>query len=746
MVGDRFSHSLDIGKEIEKEEERLKQQEELKKQEQAPKTPSAEELLESVEDESADEQEAAEEPAPEKTTESVQPDPSEEDINEIITKGIPTLPRRKTVWDRVLAYHVPFFLVLILILGVWSLTRIVDLPIIDQRAEQAVEKQLQVGIAQKINAEWEFLSQQEKARKAARLYAEARRTPEVKREIEQLTAKLKAYYQAPDQLSYFFGIDPYYYYAQVKEEEGVFATPVRLLQSMTGWSLERALFFVPVLVGLGSLIVLFFIVRLATGKSLPAVLASVVLAVHPVFMRGNAAGNPHIHPVAVLFSLLSILFFVFACTVKGKKRFFSLLAVIPSVWVTTRLISSPHMLIEQTVSLMRLIDHLGAFLSVFAFAAIVMLGYRLVKGKAGFLEGFVLVWALVALSVALWKPHFTLHALPAFLTLVAIAADSLAGHLQQMIDWFAEHPHVHLTQSAAGMVVGLILIGGIWTEARAATNVLPEMHDGIAETSRYIAINSDADAIITTGWDFGYLWQAAAERATTLDSGLLDSSRAWWLAQAFTTADEKLARNIIRFLDCGDDIGKERSLDAVNATCQPPEGFVIASQDMLLQLPLIDAIAHDSAEPNQDRVSNLVSCIARGQMARCGEYVVNLTSLETVNDGKHPASVHVYRETGRTVRDFDDATIPYAVILAETNGTFSSFVVDQELAESMFVRWFAGDTALRYFQPVFTVDEPDRVVIFSVAWNGRNLILQNIAPANTSTTQLSTLLAQSLKD
>ena len=107
-MGDRFSHSIDIGKALEEEAERQKRIEEAEKQ-------AAEPQKEETSDEPVEiepEEEAPEEP-------QGPPDPLEEDIREILNKDIPVLRPRKTVWDQVKAFHVPLFLILIILAGFW---------------------------------------------------------------------------------------------------------------------------------------------------------------------------------------------------------------------------------------------------------------------------------------------------------------------------------------------------------------------------------------------------------------------------------------------------------------------------------------------------------------------------------------------------------------------------------------------------------------------------------------------------
>lgn len=143
MVGGRVSHSIDIGKELEKglpqeprqeeaatpEEtpsEQEKQQETAVPEQQPPSaetTPpaqTAQELLGAREGQASppedEDEDEPEEPA-------LPPDPVEEDVNEILTKHIPQLRSKKTIWGRITPYRIPAFILLVILVGGWFLLR-----------------------------------------------------------------------------------------------------------------------------------------------------------------------------------------------------------------------------------------------------------------------------------------------------------------------------------------------------------------------------------------------------------------------------------------------------------------------------------------------------------------------------------------------------------------------------------------------------------------------------------------------
>ncbi|MEM4247153.1 MAG: hypothetical protein QXR48_01290 [Candidatus Woesearchaeota archaeon] len=142
MVGERYSHSLDIGEELEKEKAAEEQQEEKKEQpaeeKQHPKSiqqvfeeqkpaPEPKTAPEEPEQEPAEPQASSKETLPnEEQLEGAssdlavnKTDPVEEDINAIITKEMPELPQKKTVWANRWLLGVVFVVFVAGILFVW---------------------------------------------------------------------------------------------------------------------------------------------------------------------------------------------------------------------------------------------------------------------------------------------------------------------------------------------------------------------------------------------------------------------------------------------------------------------------------------------------------------------------------------------------------------------------------------------------------------------------------------------------
>ena len=59
----------------------------------------------------------------------------------------------------------------------------------------------------------------------------------------------------------------------------------------------------------------------------------------------------------------------------------------------------------------------------------------------------------------------------------------------------------------------------------------------------------DNSTVITSWWDFGYVFEIAADRQVTFDGGSQSGERAFWLGQAMTTDNLELSAGIFRMLD-----------------------------------------------------------------------------------------------------------------------------------------------------------------------------------------------------
>ena len=95
---------------------------------------------------------------------------------------------------------------------------------------------------------------------------------------------------------------------------------------------------------------------------------------------------------------------------------------------------------------------------------------------------------------------------------------------------------------------------------QTANNVVPGTSDPMWDSMVWINENTPDNTVITSWWDFGYLFEIAADRQVTFDGGSQSGERAFWLGQAMSTDNLELSAGIFRMLDTTGD----KAVEALN--------------------------------------------------------------------------------------------------------------------------------------------------------------------------------------
>jgi dolichyl-diphosphooligosaccharide--protein glycosyltransferase len=77
----------------------------------------------------------------------------------------------------------------------------------------------------------------------------------------------------------------------------------------------------------------------------------------------------------------------------------------------------------------------------------------------------------------------------------------------------------------------------------------PGTSDPMWNAMQWINETQSNDTVITSWWDFGYLFEIAADKQVTFDGGSQTGSRAFWLGKAMSTDNLDLSVGIFRMLD-----------------------------------------------------------------------------------------------------------------------------------------------------------------------------------------------------
>ena len=84
---------------------------------------------------------------------------------------------------------------------------------------------------------------------------------------------------------------------------------------------------------------------------------------------------------------------------------------------------------------------------------------------------------------------------------------------------------------------------------QTSETVVPGTSDAMWNAMKWVNETQPEDTVITSWWDFGYLFEIAADRQVTFDGGSQAGERAFWLGQAMTTDNLELSAGIFRMLD-----------------------------------------------------------------------------------------------------------------------------------------------------------------------------------------------------
>ncbi|MEK6837948.1 MAG: STT3 domain-containing protein, partial [Nanoarchaeota archaeon] len=244
-----------------------------------------------------------------------------------------------------------------------------------------------------------------------------------------------------------------------------------------------------------------------------------------------------------------------------------------------------------------------------------------------FFATLVVVWFIGTIYASTKGIRFVLLLAP----MAGLGFGITLGLLFKLVTWINEN-FLKINKIAVAAIVFIILAMSTYStdvinKANAiARNDVPIIND--AWYSALTAIRDDSDnvtksAIITSWWDFGHHFKSITDRRVTFDGTTQQYPPAHWVGKFFMTKDETEAAGILRMLDCGsnsafdilynitgDFDGSIKTLyrlvktpskeeanriltseygltdrqaeNVLNYThCDPPEAYVIASEDMI---------------------------------------------------------------------------------------------------------------------------------------------------------------------
>lgn len=134
--------------------------------------------------------------------------------------------------------------------------------------------------------------------------------------------------------------------------------------------------------------------------------------------------------------------------------------------------------------------------------------------------------------------------------LVALLVIGLASIYVLKQNKSADNTSIPIKKYIAIALVVLALVSPTVCGAYVTANqVVPGTNDAMWNSMTWINENTDNSTVITSWWDFGYLFEIAADRQVTFDGGSQSGDRAYWLGQAMTTSDLEYSAGVFRMLD-----------------------------------------------------------------------------------------------------------------------------------------------------------------------------------------------------
>ena len=110
------------------------------------------------------------------------------------------------------------------------------------------------------------------------------------------------------------------------------------------------------------------------------------------------------------------------------------------------------------------------------------------------------------------------------------------------------------------------------------------------------------------------------------------------------------------------------------------------------------------------RYSNKGDCDVDGDQVSCQGYTINLKTLDVTNPGTPPPRLVLIRNGTRQEAHLQES---YTLYLYETKDGYKSFIIDNIMANVLYIRLFTGEK-VEGFNQVFESNKPERVVVLKL--------------------------------
>ena len=222
----------------------------------------------------------------------------------------------------------------------------------------------------------------------------------------------------------------------------------------------------------------------------------------------------------------------------ANKRLTVLYATLFIVWV-----------LVTAVAVMRGSRFITTIVLPFAFLTGIFVGFACDYIKDRLDNDKWLIVAILLCGFLAAVPLSTINRTYGILLFAAIAAVGLIS-VYALKSNSADKKHTPLKKYVLIIALVIALVTpAICGAYQTSENVVPGTNDYMWNAMEWVNETQSNDTVITSWWDFGYLFEVAADRQVTFDGGSQTGERAFWLGQAMTTSDLELSAGIFRMLD-----------------------------------------------------------------------------------------------------------------------------------------------------------------------------------------------------
>lgn len=157
----------------------------------------------------------------------------------------------------------------------------------------------------------------------------------------------------------------------------------------------------------------------------------------------------------------------------------------------------------------------------------------------------------------------TIYGILAFIVIVGIGAASIYAIKPKAT--YGKKVPIKKTIVIIAIVLALVVpcvCGAFLT----SETVIPGTSDAMWNSMAWVNETQSNDTVLTSWWDFGYLFEIAADKQVTFDGGSQSGDRAFWLGQAMTTDNLELSAGIFRMMDTTGNKAVESLVNITNDT------------------------------------------------------------------------------------------------------------------------------------------------------------------------------------